>query len=450
MKKLKFDVFVIGSGVAGKTVAEKCKDAGLKVAIAEKREFGGTCSNRGCDPKKVLLGPTQILQQATDLMGKGISEVPTLDWKALQKFKKTFTFSIPKRTKKDFEKKGIEMFHKSPAFISPNVLKVGDVEITAANIVIATGLVPRKLDIKGSKHLKVSDDFLSLKKLPKKLIFIGAGYIGLEFAQMASRAGSKVIVMDHGERPLGAFDSDLACTIEKVSKDLGIKFIFNSDIISIKKAKKSFKLSHKIDSKITMIKGDLIFNTSGRVPAVTKLNLNEGDVAQNEQGIAVDEFLRSKTNPSVYACGDASDHSLPLSPLAGYEAHIVANNIIEENDIKINAPLVPSVVFTIPNLATVGYSEEEAKRRYKNVTIKYDEVSNWYNNKRINGAAYAYKILINDRTDEIVGVHLVGPEAGEIINLFTLAMNSKIKASKIKEMLFTYPSWSNDIKAMLS
>ena len=238
MKKEKFDVFVIGSGVAGKTVAEKCANEGLMVAITEDREFGGTCSNRGCDPKKVLLGPTEILQRANDLKGKGISRVPRLNWKSLQKFKRTFTSDIPKKTKEDFKQNGIKMFSSSPKFIGSNSLKIKDIRIEADKIVIATGLTPRKLDIDGSAYLKESDDFLSLKRLPERIIFIGAGYVGMEFAQMAARAGSKVTVMDHAERPLDSFDKDLATLIEKNSKELGIKFIYNIKLGSIQKEKK--------------------------------------------------------------------------------------------------------------------------------------------------------------------------------------------------------------------
>lgn len=198
------------------------------------------------------------------------------------------------------------------------------------------------------------------------------------------------------------------------------------------------------------MKADMVFNTAGRTPAVEELSLDVGKVDYSGKGISVDKFLRSESNPSVYACGDVSNHSLPLSPLAAFEASLVSQNIINGNSKEIETPLVPSVVFTIPNFATVGYSEKEAKKRFKNVTIKYEEAADWHNIKRINGSAYAYKILVDNRTDEIVGAHLVGPEAAEIINLFTLAMNSKIKCTAIKEMIFTYPSWSNDIKSMLA
>jgi len=168
MKKVEYDIFVIGSGVAGKTVAEECNEKGLKVAIAEDLEFGGTCANRGCDPKKVLLGPTEIIQQANDLKKKGIKKTPKISWKKLQKFKRTFTKNVPLNTKDYFEEKGIKMYAESPKFVGMNTLKVGGLEVHAKNIVIATGLHTRKLKLKGAEFVKDSSDFLSMKKLSKK------------------------------------------------------------------------------------------------------------------------------------------------------------------------------------------------------------------------------------------------------------------------------------------
>ena len=450
MKTESFDVFVIGSGVAGKTVAENCSDAGLKVAIAECRELGGTCANRGCDPKKVLFNPTKILQQTYDLKGKGISKPPKLDWKKLQEFKKTFTADIPEKTEKDLLQKQITIFKTAPKFIDSNVLQIDKTRVKANIIVIATGLTPRTLNIKGEHHLKTSDDFLSFKKLPKRMIFLGAGYIGLEFAQMAARMGSKVTIIDKGDRLLKSFDSDLATTIEKVSKDLGITFIYDAEIRSIHKSNTKLKLKYRLANQTKSKKADVIFNTAGRVPSISELNLEKANVSFDESGVKVDRYLRSTSNPKVYACGDVSKHSLPLSPLAGHEAQTVSQNIIQNDDTKIVTPQVPSVVFTFPNLAAVGYSEKEAQKHFKNIIIKQGNAQDWYNNKHVGGKAYRYKIIINERTDEIIGAHLIGAEAAEIINLFTLAINCGLKRGEMTKMIFTYPSWGNDIKSMLA
>lgn len=449
MENNDFDVFVIGSGVAGQTVANECAKEGLRVGMAENKIFGGTCPNRGCDPKKVLLGPTEIMEAASAMKGKGIEELPGLNWKQLQNFKRTFTKNVPEGTKSTLKEKGVKLFSSSPNFRGTNELEIEGRTITAKSIVIATGLTPRPLEFKGNKHLLLSEDFLSLKELPDEIVFIGAGYIGMEFAHMAARSGSKVTILEQGERPLQHFDADLVNDLTEVSEGLGIKFVFNAEVGEIKKKKKQFKVAYQKGDQKKFVKAGAVFNTTGRIPAIEGLDLEKGNVSHNKNGIEVNACLQNPSNKAVYACGDVSDCSVPLSPLSGYEAHWVAQNIIKGTKNSIELPLIPSVVFTLPNLASVGYSEEEAKKRYKNVCVKQADASGWYNNKRIQGAAYTYKILINERTDLIVGAHLLSKDAAETINLFTLAMNQKVKVSDLKKMIFTYPSWSNDIKSML-
>lgn len=450
MKNQNFDVFVLGSGTAGRTVAHSCAKAGLTVGISENRTLGGTCANRGCDPKKVLLGPTEIVQRVSDMLGKGIKSPVWLNFKKLQRFKKTFTKDIPEKTAQELEAQGIEIFQGSPKFLDKSTLVINNTEIQANKIVIATGKTPRELEIEGNEYLKSSDDFLLLEKIPKKIIFIGAGYIGMELAHLAARSGSKVTVMDEGDKPLQNFDKDLVHLLTESSKKLGISFIFNARITSVLKKTKKFKVKYTVDNSEKSKKAYAVYNTAGRVPSISWLDLEKANIDYGEKGVMVDQFLRSKTNKSVYACGDVSDHGLPLTPLAGIEGNLVAKNIIEGNKHKINIPLVPSVVFTIPNLAMVGYSEQEAGSRFKNITVKFEEISDWYNNKRINGDVYAYKIITNDRTDQIVGAHVLSPEAAETINIFTVAMNQNTTADDLKRTIFTYPSWGNDIKNMLA
>ncbi|MBU2975282.1 dihydrolipoyl dehydrogenase family protein [Zobellia sp. B3R18] len=449
MKEQKYDVFVIGSGTAGKVVAKKCVDAGLTVAMADKREYGGTCANRGCDPKKVLLGATELLETSNQLLGKGIKSIPDLSWKKLMKFKENFTSPVPKATEEDLKDRGITLYHQSPEFLDEKTLSVEGKTVKADKIVIATGYEPRKLNFKGNKHLKASDDFLGQKKLPKNITFIGAGYVGMEFAHIAARAGAKVTVIDSGKRPLKPFDADLVKELTSYSKDLGIEFIFGAKITGVKKGSKNYKIAYDKKGKSEILKTRSVFNTAGRIPAIAKLKLENGNVAYGDNGIETNAYLQNKTNENVYACGDVADKGLPLTPLSGIEGSIVANNIIEGNKNEFDVPVTPSVVYTLPNLASVGYSEEEAKARYKNVIVNFESVPDWFNAKRVNAPVYAYKILLNQRTQEIVGAHLIGPEAGETINLFAMAINQGMTADQIKKTIFTYPSWSNDIKSMV-
>ncbi|WP_149274463.1 dihydrolipoyl dehydrogenase family protein [Pareuzebyella sediminis] len=445
----KFDVFVIGSGIAGQTVAMACAKAGLKTAIADKREFGGTCANRGCDPKKVLLGATEILERAEHLKNKGIQKAPKLRWGDLQKFKRKFTRSIPKKTEENLSAAGITLYHQSPKFLDTQTLSVEGKTVDADKIVIATGYEPRPLSFKGSKYLKNSDDFLNLKKLPKSIVFLGAGYVGMEFAHMAARAGCEVTVVDTSERALTPFDPDLVEQLTEYSKKMGIKFIFKAETKSVERLLKNYKLTYKKNGKSKIIKCRSVFNTSGRVPSIAKLDLEKGDVAFSDKGIQSNAFLQSISNDNVYACGDVSDHGLPLTPLSGREGYVVAENIIKGNRKQIDLDIIPSVVFTLPHLASVGHSEEEARSRYKNIIVNQASVSNWFNAKRINAPVYSYKVILNARNEEIVGAHLLGPNAAETINIFTMAIKAKMKADEFQATIFTYPSWSNDLKSMV-
>ena len=443
------DVFVIGSGSAGRKVAQTCAKNGLKVAIADNRAYGGTCGNRGCIPKKVLLGPSETYDLADNLMGKGISTMPIVDWKALQKFKRQFTKPIPMSTEKDLAELGIEMYHESPKFLDEQTLSVEGKPIKANKIVIATGQIPRKLEFNGAELLKNSDDFLRLQKLPKNMVFIGGGYIAMEFAHMAARAGSKITIIEHGENILKAFDKDMVCHLRKVSEDLGIEFIFNAEIKQLEKLKKNLRILYKQGREEKSLKARFIFNTAGRVPAINSLNLEKGNVSYSDKGILVNGYLQNTRNPNVYACGDVSAHGLPLTPLSGLEGAIVAENILQGNLKKLETSVIPSAVFTLPNLASVGVSEEEAKSRYKSVTINSKSVPEWYNAKRINTSAYAYKTIINDRTKQIVGAHLLSPHAAETINIFAMAINLQMTTDDLKSTIFTFPSWANDIKSMI-
>ncbi len=449
MEDNEFDVFIIGSGIAGQTVAKACAKAGKKVAIADKREFGGTCANRGCDPKKVFLGATEVVENTENLKQKGIVKSVSINWKKLQKFKKEFTSSVPKKTEKRLSDLGITLFHQSPKFIDEQTLSVEGKNLIAKTIVIATGYEPRKLSFSGHKYLQTSADFLMLKKLPKRITFLGAGYVGMEFAHIAARAGAEVTVIDSGERPLKPFDADLVEELTKYSKKLGIDFIFGAKTTSVKKLRKIFKLKYEKDGAKKSFKSRAIFNTAGRIPAISELDLEKGNVSFNAHGIETNSYLQSKTNPNVYSCGDVSANGLPLTPLSGREGYIVSKNILNGKTKKYDVPVIPSVVFTLPNMASVGYSVEEAKSRYKNIVVKHASAPYWFNAKRINAPVYSHKIILNERTQEIVGAHLLGPEAGETINIFTMAINAKMTADQLQSTIFTYPSWANDVKSMV-
>ncbi|PVW15330.1 dihydrolipoyl dehydrogenase family protein [Marixanthomonas spongiae] len=445
-----FDVFVIGTGTAGKNVAYDCVEAGMSVAIADNREFGGTCANRGCDPKKVLVGFTEALHLAGNLKGKGIVSVPEINWKALQKYKSTFTDAVPAATERDLKEAGIAMYHQSPQFLDENTLSVEGKTVKAKKIVIATGQKPLELKIPGREYLKVSDDFLDLPELPESIVFVGAGYIGMEFAHIAARCGAKVTVVEFAPRPLSPFDEDIVNHLTEASKKLGIDFIFNAQVTEVEKLQKNYRVIFQKNGKESSVKGRAVFNTAGRVPSIAELDLEKGNVIFEKEGISVNEFLQSTTNPSVYACGDVSaSGSLPLTPTSSQEARVVSKNVRKNNVLKMDFPPVPSVVFTLPQVAAIGLTEEEAKKQGYDIVVESKSVPSWFNAKRINAKTYAYKTIVDKKRNLILGAHIIAPQAGEMINLFVLAMCGKLEPEDLKRMIFAYPTWGNDIKGMV-
>ncbi|WP_417199873.1 dihydrolipoyl dehydrogenase family protein [Bizionia sp.] len=449
MKNKHYNVFVIGSGIAGQTAAKICRENNLSVAISDNREFGGTCANRGCDSKKILLQFSQLVYKSNNLQGLGVKKNPKLNWKQVQKFRRSFSNPIPPKTEQNLKDLGMSLYHQSPKFISKNEVEVEGKVVSADYFIIATGNIPRPLDIEGNEFLKVSEDVLDLKKIPKSITFIGSGYIAMEFACMLATLGSQVTILEQGNTALANFDPFLVKKLITKLEGLGVKFIFNADVTGVKKLKKNLKVTFSIDGEVTTHKSRLVINSAGRVPAIAALDLEKAVIEADHNGIVVNDYLQSKSHPKVYACGDVSNKSLALTPLSGLQGYIAGHNIIKEKSKTFDVPCIPSTVFTTPNLSSLGYGEEDAKARYKNVKVYQGEVSNWFNAKKENEDTYAYTILVNERTDEIVGAHILSSEANESINVFATAIYNKMTVKEFKRMVFTYPSYVIDMKTMM-
>jgi glutathione reductase (NADPH) len=446
----KYDLFVIGSGMAGMNIANRCASKGLKVGITDELPYGGTCALRGCDPKKIMLAATELKHLASNLAVKNISDIPQISWKDAMKSKQGFVEIMPTKLEKGYEKNGIDTFYTSARFIIENQLKVGDEMIEATKIVIATGAKARKLDFPGGDLALTSTDFLNFENLPKSLIFIGGGYIAFEFAHMAARYGSKVTIIHRGERPLENFDPFIVDQITKATEELDIELILNTEISKIEKSKAGYKIAANPDGNEKNWEAEVVINSAGRLPAIFDLDLDKGNVKFTQKGIVANEYLQSTSNPNVYVAGDAAaTDGKPLTPVAVMEGHIVASNILKENSKKPDYSAIPTVVFTSPAMASVGLSEEEANQMGLDFIVKKNSIPNWFTAKRLNEKTYAFKTLIEKDSGKILGAHLTGPHAEEVINLFAMAIKGGLTSKDIKTMILTYPSASSDIVYMV-
>ncbi|GAB2592538.1 dihydrolipoyl dehydrogenase family protein [Spirosoma areae] len=445
-----FDLLVIGTGSAGVTVAKTVREAGKRVAILDKLPFGGTCSQRGCDPKKVLVGAAEIIARANQLKGNGLTGGSTIDWPALIRFKKTFTEAVPQRTEEKFADLGIQAFQGAATFLSANTIRVGDDELRAHRIVIATGQRPKLLGIPGEALLTDSTGFMELPNLPDKIVMVGGGYIAFEFAHIAARAGARVTILHQGKRPLDGFDADLVALLVKAMEAIGIRIVLNASVTALEGKPGNLLVRYEQQGKSHSISTNLVVHAAGRVADVAELALERAGVAVNEKGIVVNKYLQSTTNPAVYACGDVADKGLALTPLASFQGQLVAGNILHGNrSAFMNSP-VPTVVFTVPPLASVGLTEEQASEQGTNVKVMFQETTDWYSSRRIKEPVSAFKLLIDEQTDQVLGAHLLGSGSEEVINVIMLAMKHRIPASDLANTLFAYPTHGADLKSMLS
>ncbi len=444
-----FDLIVIGTGSAGATVAKAAREAGKRVAIIDKLPFGGTCSQRGCDPKKVLVGAAELIARSEQMSGKGISGSSIIDWSELMIFKKTFTDSVPQRTEIKFADLDIHAFHGEATFISENTVRVGDEELKASHIVIATGQRPKTLGIPGEEMLIDSTDFLELAELPKEIVMVGGGYIAFEFAHIAARAGANVTILHQGKRPLEGFDADLVKLLVKAMEAIGIRIILEASVIAVDGKDDALTVRYTQHEKAYSVSTRLVVHAAGRVADVAELDLAKAGVDVNKKGVAVNEYLQSVSNPTIYACGDVSDKGLPLTPLASYEGSIVAENILNGNRKTYQDNPIPSAVFTVPTLASVGLTEEQAEKQGRKVKVMFQETSDWYISRRINESFTGFKTLVDEETNQIVGAHLLGSGSDEVINLFTLAMKHHISAKDLSDILLAYPTHGSDLNSML-
>ncbi|GAB4018065.1 dihydrolipoyl dehydrogenase family protein [Spirosoma koreense] len=444
-----FDLIVIGTGSAGKTVAETVRKAGKSVAIIDKLPFGGTCSQRGCDPKKILVGAAELIARTEQLTGKGIQTKATLNWPDLIAFKKTFTEPIPGRTEQQFKDQDIHFFHGAARFQSPNTLRVGADELTADRIVIATGQRPKPLGIPGEDLLTDSTGFLDLAELPDEIVMIGGGYIAFEFAHIAARAGAKVTILHEGKRPLESFDADLVDLLAKAMKAIGIQLVTEARVVAIEGEAGSLTVQYQQAGQARSVPAKLVVHGAGRVADVAELALDKANVITDEKGITVTEQLQSVSNPSVYACGDVANKGLPLTPLASYEGRIVAQNLLNGNQMTFANDPVPTAVFTIPTLASVGLTEEQAKQQGRKTKVLFQETADWYTSRRINESFTGFKTIVDAETDQLLGAHLLSSGSEELINLFTLAIKHKISAKDLSSTLLAYPTHGSDLSSML-
>ena len=445
-----FDVLVLGTGNAGMAAAGAARAAGKSVAMVESRDVGGTCAIRGCVPKKVLVAAAQVLDQIARAPVHHIQvAAPKLDWSKLIERKEEFIAGVPDDFKASLEKREITLIDGRGRFTGPSEITVGDTTYTADRIVIATGSIPRTLPIPGWEHTITSDDILDMARQPDSVIFIGGGVIAMEFSHVFARAGSKVTILEALPSLLPRLEKDAVDVIHAETIRIGVDVVTDVKVVEIKPSGSAYTVVYAKDGAQREVTAAVIANGTGRVADVEGLGLDKGEIANDGGRIAVTDHLRSASNPHVYVAGDALWSTAQLSPIASYEGRIVGQNLIEEDSAVPDYTGMPSAVYTVPALASVGLTEEEATKAGLTFTAKSNDMTSWRSARTYAETAAYAKVLVEDDTGRILGAHMVGHGAEEVIHLFAFAMKHGVTAPEIGSSVFAYPTFTSDLKFLV-
>ncbi|NDV18602.1 NAD(P)/FAD-dependent oxidoreductase [Pseudodesulfovibrio sp. JC047] len=448
MKKRAFDVVVVGSGTAAYyAVAGLKQHSNMTIAIVDERPYGGTCALRGCQPKKYLVSNAESVASVSHLLGRGLEGEVRTNWGALQRLKNEFLQGRSEAAQAHWDASGVTTFNGTARMRADDQIEVGGQVLTAKTIVLATGSLPNQLPIEGGALARDSEYFLDMEKMPERVTFIGGGFISFEFAHVAIRGGASAVhILHRSARPLRAFEDDLVAVLLKASAAAGIDVQLGVVPERIVATETGYSV-HSASGAV--IETDLIIEATGRHPNLTVLDGNMGNVAFSSKGVEVNSFLQSVSNPRVYAIGDCADTPYMLAPVADREGQIAALNIVHGNSHEVDETVVPSAVFSIPTLASVGLTEEAAREQSLKYRVNQGDTTDWPSSKRIGEEYGAYKVLIDADTDLILGAHILRHNAAEVVNVFALAIQFNISASALANFLWAYPTSTSDLKYMV-
>lgn len=443
-----YDIIIIGGGNAGFGVSAQAHLAGKKIAFIEEWDFGGTCPNRGCTPKKVLVAAGHALDEIERAAIHGISvgEVK-LDWAKLIRREKDMVAFIPEVMAATAEKRG-DVFRGTAKFTGPNTVLVNGLELSGDNIVIATGSKPRPLPISGAELMVTSDDLLIDEIQPEEIVFVGGGVIAMEFGHVFARAGTEVTILEAMPQLLPRIEAEAVEVLKRESERIGITIKTGVQVNEITKAEGRVVVQFEHDGARYSLTADTVVNGAGRIANVAALGLDAAGVEHDGIAVKTDAFLRSVTNPSVWVVGDALVTSPQLSPVATYEGQLVGESIVSGVPKAPDYSVIPSSVYTVPTLSTVGLSETQAYEQGLQFKVTTNDMTGWFSGKTYGETAAWSKVLVEMDSDRIIGAHLVGHSGEELIHMFALAMRHSISATDLKSGLFAFPTFSADMKSL--
>jgi glutathione reductase (NADPH) len=445
MAQYDYDLFTIGAGSGGVRASRVSAAYGAKVAVAEERYLGGTCVNVGCIPKKLLVYASHFSDDFEDAAGYGwmVGE-RRIDWAKLIANKNKEISRLNEVYRKLLQDSGVTVMDSRAEIVDPHTVVLGGKTMTAKYILVGVGSWPMVPKFSGSEHAITSNEIFFLPALPRKIIIVGGGYIGVEFAGILHGLGVEVTQLYWGPLFLRGFDYDCRETLADEMKKRGIDLRFDADIQKIEKTRAGLRATLNGGA---IVEANQILYATGRVPKTGSLGLENAGVRMDKDGaVLVNDY--SKTNvDSIYAIGDCTSRMM-LTPVAIAEGRAVAETLFNNNPMKPNYINVPSAVFSIPNIGTVGLTETQALQQYKKVEVYKTTFKPLKHTLSGRDERTMMKIVVDHATDKVVGCHMVGPDAGEIIQGLAVAINCGATKAQFDATIGIHPTAAEEFVTM--
>ena len=444
MAQYDYDLFVIGAGSGGVRAARLAAELGAKVGIAEEYRVGGTCVIRGCVPKKLLVYGSQYASEFAEAECFGWTyENLKFDWPTLIGNVRREVDRLNGVYTRILEKAGVDRFMTHARLEDAHTVHLGpgNAAMSAKTILVATGSHPMMPDVPGKEHLISSNQCFELEQLPESIVIIGAGYIGMEFASIFRSCGVDVTVVHRGEQVLRDFDSDLRDGLADAMRDRGIDLRMDTDVASVEKEKGCYRVYFKRGGSVA---ADLVMAATGRMPTTTGLGLEEAGVKLGVKGcVVVDEFSQSSIG-NIYAVGDVTDRK-NLTPVAIHDANAFAETLFNNKPTAVDYSFIPTAVFSQPEIGTVGLSEEKARELHGPVDIYKTSFRPLRSMVSGSTEKMMMKLVIEMKSDRVVGLHILGPDAAEIVQMAAIALRLGVTKAQLDATMALHPSAAEEL-----
>ena len=442
-------IAVIGSGGAAMAAALKAAERGARVTLIERGTIGGTCVNVGCIPKKLYSYAAHYAEAFEESHGFGWEgPAPVFNWDTLKANRRTEISRLNGVYAKLLTGAGVEVINARARVVGPQLVEVDGRSVSARHILVATGGTPFVPDIAGREHVLVSDAIFDLDPFPRRLVVVGGGYIASEFASIFNGLGAQVTQVQRAARVLGGFDADVSAFVAQEMRKHGVDLKLNATVAAIEKRADGLLVTL---SGGTQVVADTVLYATGRYPNVEGLGLDAAGVACDARhSIVVDAHYRTSV-PSIYALGDVSTQK-QLTPVALGEAMALVDHLLGPAAGKaarqMDYALIPTAVFTHPNIGTVGLTEEEARRQFKDVTIYRSEFKALRHTLSGSQERTLMKLVVDAASDRVVGLHMVGADAGEIVQGFAVAMKAGATKAVFDSTIGIHPTAAEEFVTM--